>query len=98
MDELEITGIVKDKDGIISHYDVKGYGIQNVELIEKLIMEESSSFFVYVGEEKKEVHVRTSTDGAIFLTTDPNGYNKDTLNFLPILDKPLFKRLIEPVR
>ena len=98
MDELEITGIVKDKDGIISHCDVKGYGIQNVELIEKLIMEESSSFFVYVGEEKKEVHARTSTDGTSFLTTDPNGSNKDTLNFLPILNKPLFKRLIEPVR
>jgi len=61
-------------------------------------MEESSSFSVYVGEEKKEVFVRTSTDGTSFLTTDPNGYNKDTLKFLPILDKPLFKRLIEPVR
>ena len=63
-----------------------------------LIMEESSSFFVYVGEEKKEVYVRTSADGTSFLTTDRNGYNMDTLNFLPILDKPLFKRLIEPVR
>ena len=98
MDELEITGIVKDNDGTISHCGIKGYGIQNVELIEKLIMEESCSFFVYVGEEKKAVFVGTSADGAIFLTTDPNGYNKDTLNFLQILDKPLFKRLIEPTR
>ena len=98
MDELEITGIVKDKDGIISHYDVKGYGIQNVELIEKLIMEESSSFFVYVGEEKKEVHARTSTDGKAYPTTDPFSSDTSRLNFLPILDKPLFKRLIEPVR
>ena len=98
MDELEITGILKDKDGIISHCDVKGYGIQNVELIEKLIMDESNSFFVYVEEEKKMVYVGTSTGGTSFLTTDRNGYNMDTLNFLPILDKPLFNRLIEPVR
>ena len=98
MDDLEITGIVKDKEGIISLYDVKGYGIQNAELIEKLILEESCSFLVYVGEEKKAVFVGTSADGAIFLTTNPNGYDIDTLNFLPLLDKQLFKRLIEPVR
>jgi len=98
LDEFEITGIVRDKDGTISHCGVKGYGIQTIELMEKLIMEEVCSFFVYVGEEKKEMYARSSTDGVIFLTTDPNGYNKDTLNFLPLLDKPLFKRLIEPVR
>ena len=98
MDEFEITSVVKDKNGIISHCNVKGYGIQDVSTIERLISEDACSFFVYVGEEKKEVYVRTSADGTSFLTTDRNGYNMDTLNFLPILDKPLFKRLIEPVR
>jgi len=36
LDEFEITCVVKDETGIISHCGVKGYGIQNVELIEKL--------------------------------------------------------------
>ena len=55
-------------------------------------------FFVCVGEEKKEVYVRTSTDGATFLTTDLNGNDMTTLNLLPLLNKPFFKHLIEPDR
>ncbi|CAN5611508.1 hypothetical protein BH23THE1_BH23THE1_23670 [soil metagenome] len=98
MDEFEITGIVKDSDGTISHCGVKGYGIQNVGLMEKLIMEEACSFFIYVGAEKRKVYARTSVNETIFLTTDPNGYDMDTLNSLPLLDKPFFRRLIEPVR
>ena len=92
MDELEITGIIRDKDGTISHCGVKGYGVQNVGLMEKLIMEEAYSFFIYDREKKRKVYVRTSPNGAIFLTTDPNGYNMDTLNSLPLLDKS-FKAL-----
>lgn len=97
LDEFEITGIVRGKNGNISHCGVKGYGIQNVGLMKKLIMEEACSFFIYVGEEKRKVYVRIS-NGAIFLTTDPNGYNMDNLNSLPLLDKSFIQRLIDPVR
>jgi hypothetical protein len=98
LDELEIVGTIRDKGGTISHYGVKGYGIQNVGLIEKLIIEEACSFFVSDGDLKKKVFVRTSSNGRIFLTTDPNGYEMNTLDFLPLLDKPFLKRLIEPSR
>ena len=97
MDDFEITCIVKDVNGVVSHCGVKGYGVQNVGLMEKLIMEEACSFFIYDGEKKRKVYVRTSPIGAIFLTTDPNGYDMDTLNSLPLLDKSL-RRLIESVR
>ena len=98
MDEFEITCIVKDRDGTISHCGVKGYGVQNVGLMEKLIMEEACSFFIYDGEKKRKVYARTSPNGAIFLTTDPNGYDMETLNSLPLFDKPLLRQLIESVR
>ena len=98
MDEFEITCVVKDIDGTISHCGVKGYGVQNVGLMEKLIMEEACSFFIYDGKKKRNVYARTSPNGAIFLTTDPNGYNMETLNSLPLFDKPLLKQLIESVR
>jgi hypothetical protein len=95
LDELEITCIVKDIHGIISHCGVKGYDIQNILVLEKLIREEACSFFIYDGEKKRNVFARTSRDGKIFLTTDPNGSDMDTLNFLPLIDKPLLKKLIE---
>lgn len=98
MDEFEITSIVRDKTGTISHCGVKGYGIQNIGLMEKLILEDACSFFVLDGKQKREVFVRTSSKGEIFLTTDPNGYDMNTLNLLPVLDKPLLRRLIEPAR
>ncbi|CAN5777225.1 hypothetical protein BH23THE1_BH23THE1_18130 [soil metagenome] len=98
MDEFEITGIIKDSNGLISHCGVKGYGVQDVSIIERLIREETCSFFIYVGEEKRKVYTRTSVNGTSFLTTDPNGYDMGTLNSLPLLDEPLLKRLIEPVR
>ena len=98
MDELEITGIIRDKQGTISHCGVIGYGIQNVGLIEKLIVEDACSFFAYDGKEKRNLYVRTTSNGAIFLTTDSNGYDLDGLDFLPVLDKPFLRRLIEPIR
>lgn len=98
MDEFAVVGVIRDKSGTISHCGVKGYGIQNVDLIQKLIVEEACSFFAYDGEEKRDMYVRTSSNGAIFLTTDPNGYNMNSLDFLPQLDKPFLRRLIEPVR
>ena len=97
LDEFEITGIVRDKVGNILHCGVNGYGIQSIAIIGKLIMEETCSFFIYVGEEKRKVYVRIS-NGALFLATDPNGYNMDNLNSLPLLDKSFIRRLIEPVR
>jgi hypothetical protein len=53
LDGLEITGIIGDKDGSISHCGVRGYGVQNVGLMEKLIMEEACSFFIMT-EKKRE--------------------------------------------
>ena len=84
--------------GTISHYGVKGYGVQSVAIIERLIMEETCSFFIYDGEKKRNVYTRTSTNGTRFLTTDPDGLGMNTLNFLPLFDKPLLRQLIESVR
>ena len=98
LDEFEITCLIKVKDGTISHCGVKSYGIQTVGIVEKLILEEACSFFVYDGEKKMNVYARTSPNGSIFLTTDPNGYKMNTLNFLPLCDRPFMKQLIESVR
>lgn len=98
MDEYEITCVVKDVHGTISHCGVKGYGIQNIGLMEKLILEEACSFFVHDGEKKWNVCARSSSDGTIFLTTDPNGYDTDTLNFLPLCDRLFTKHLLETAR
>ena len=99
LDEFEITCVVKDETGIISHCGVKGYGIQNVTIIEKLIIEKTCSFFIYDAETKKmNVYIRTSPNGATYLTTDPNGFGNNKLNFLPLFDRPFLKQLIESVR
>ena len=98
MDEIEIICIVKDRDGLVSHCGVKGYGVQDILIIEKLIREEACSFFIYDGEKKRNVSARTSIDGKIFLTTDPNGSDMNTLDILPLFDRPLLRRLIETVR
>ncbi len=86
---------MKDIHGIISQCCVRGYDIQNILIIERLIREEACSFFIYDGEKKRIVSAKTSRDGTTFLTTDPNGSDMDTLNFLPLIDKPLLKKIIE---
>ena len=98
MDEFEITCIIKDVNGTMSHCGVKGYGIQDISIIERLIREESCSFFTYDRETKKNVFTKTSQDGTIFLTTNPNDSDMDTLNFLPLFDRPFLRQLIESVR
>ena len=97
MDDFEITCIVKDKSGVVSYCGIKGYGVQDIAIIEKLIREEVCSFFIYDGEKKRKVYVRTS-NGTIFLTTDPRGSNLNRINFLPLYDRPFLKQLIESVR
>lgn len=98
MDEFEIDCIVKDTNGILSHCGVKGYGVQNVLIIEKLIREDACTFFIYEADKKKNVYARTSPNGTTILTTDPNGSDMNTLNSLPLLDRPSLRRLIEFVR
>jgi hypothetical protein len=98
LDEFEITCIVKDIHGTISHCGVKGYGIQNVLIIENLIREEACSFFIHDGEKKKKVYARTSLNGTSFLTTDPTSSDIHGLNFLPLFDRPFVRQLIESVR
>jgi hypothetical protein len=98
MDVFEIICAHKDENGIISHYGVKGYGIQSIEIIDNLIREETCAFVAYDGEDKKDLYTKSSKDGSIFLTTDPIGTDMDTLNFLPPLDKPLVRQLLEPAR
>ena len=99
MDEFEITCVVKDENGIITHCGVKDYGFQNVSIIENLISEETCSFFIYDAEIKKmNVYACTSPNGTSFLTTDPKGSEMDTLNFLREFDRPLLRQLIESVR
>ena len=82
----------------ISHYGVKGYGVQSVAIIERLIMEETCSFFIYDREKRRNVYARTFTDGTRFLTTDRDGFGMNRLNFLPLFDKPLLRQLIESIR
>jgi len=99
LDVFEITCITKDETGTISHCGVKGYGLQNVAIIEKLIEEDACSFFIYDGEKKKRnVYAMISQNGATYLTTDPNGFGNNKLNFLPLFDRPFLKQLIESVR
>ena len=60
MDVFEITGIVKDVNGIISHCGVKGYGVQPIALIDKLIREKTCSFFILDKENKLILYSKTS--------------------------------------
>ena len=100
MDEFEITCIVKDRDGTVSHCGVKGYGVQNVAIIEKLIKEETFVPFSFLREgiERGMYMQELPKMEQSFLTTDPNGLDINTLNFLPLFDKPLLKQPIESVR
>ena len=98
MDEFEISSSVKDMHGTISHYGVKGYGVQSVAIIERLIMEKTCCFFIYDGEKRWNVYTRTSTNGTIFLTTNRDGLGMNRLNFLPLFDKPLLRQLMESIR
>ena len=98
MDIFDIICAVRDNNGMISHCGVKGYGIQSIEIIQNLIREGICSFVAYDKENKKNVYTKSSKDGTVFLTTDPNESNMDALNFLPIFDKPLVRQLIEPAR
>ena len=98
MDEYEITSVLKDYNGNISHCCVKGYGIQNIEVIEKLIKEKTCSFFIRNGEKKMNVYAKTTTNGTKFLTTDASGSLTKGLDFLPLFDRPLLRQLIESVR
>ena len=76
----------------------KAMASRMLAIIERLIREGACSFFISDGEYKKIVYARTSPNGTSFLTTDSNGSDMDTLNFLPIFDKPLLRQLIEAVR
>lgn len=98
MDEHEITSIVKDANGMISHCGVKGYGVQPIAIIVKLIEEGVWSFCTYDGENKLNVYAKTYPNGTTLLTTDPNGYDGNELNFLPLFDSPFLRQLIESDR
>ena len=84
--------------GTISHCGVKGYGIQNVKIVEELIREKSCTFFIYDGDKKMNVYTKTPVNGISFLTTDPNGSDMNALNFLPLVDRPFVRQLIESIR
>jgi hypothetical protein len=98
LEEFEITRIVKDTNGIISHCYVKGYGIQPIAVIEKLIEEGVCSFFMYDRKNKLYIYARTSSNGTTFLTTDSCGFKMDKLSLLPLCDRPFLSQLIESVR
>ena len=97
MDEIEIICIVKDRDGLVSHCGVKGYGVQDILIIEKLIREEVV-LFLSMKETKKRGMYMQELNGKSFLTTDPNGSDMNTLDILPLFDRPLLRRLIKTVR
>jgi hypothetical protein len=98
LDEYEITGVINGKNGMISHCAVKGYGIQPIAIMEKLIREEPCSFFIYDKENKLNVYARTSPNGTTYLTTNPHGSGRNMLNFLPVFYKPKLRQLIESIR
>ena len=98
MDEFEVTCIVKDENGTISHCGVKGYGIQDISTIEKLLEKETCSFIDYDGGIKKKIYLRESSDETIFLTSDAHDSDTNELNYLPICDRSFIKQLIESVR
>jgi hypothetical protein len=98
LDEHEVIWVINDNNGMISHCAVKGYGVQNVAIIERLIREKTSSFFILDKENKLILYSKTSPNGTTYLTTDPHGFYRNRLNVLPICDKPFLKQLTEPVR
>jgi hypothetical protein len=98
LDSFEIDCIAKDANGIISHCGVKGYGVQPIAIIDKLIREDVCSFFTYDGEKRRKVYARTTSSGAPVLTTDLGGSDINGLNILPLFDGPFERQLIESVR
>jgi hypothetical protein len=98
LDEHEIVGVINENNGMTSHCAVKGYGVQNVAIIERLIREKTASFFILDKENKLILYSKTSSNGTTYLTTNPHGFYRNRLNVLPICDKPLLKQLIEPAR
>ena len=58
MDEHEITCVVKDEYGTVSHYGGKDYGVQDTLIIEKLIREEACTFFIYEGDRKRGIYMQ----------------------------------------
>ena len=98
LDEVEITCIFIDANGIISHCGVKGYGIQDILTIEKLIRDEACSFFVNEGGKKRNVYVITASNNTALLTTDPSGTDTNGLDSLPPCDRPMIRYLIESIR
>ncbi|HKO65480.1 MAG TPA: hypothetical protein VJU13_09785 [Candidatus Nitrosocosmicus sp.] len=97
MEFFEITCIIKDENGIISHCGVKGYGIQDIAIIGKLIREVTCCFFIYNREKKKNVYARTTPNGATYLTTNPHGSDINGMNILPEFKRPFIRQLIESV-
>ena len=97
MEFFEITCIVKDENGIISHCGVKGYGIQDIAIIGKLIREVTCCFFIYNREKKKNVYARTTPNGATYLTTNLHSFDINTLNILPEFKRQFLSQLIESV-
>jgi hypothetical protein len=83
---------------MISHCVVKGYGVQTIAIIDKLIEEGVCSFFVYDRENKFNVYAKTFPNGITSLTTDPNGSDRNGLGFLPLCDRPFLRQLIESIR
>ena len=58
MDEIEIICIVKDRDGLVSHCGVKGYGVQDILIIEKLIREEVVLFLSMKETKKRGMYMQ----------------------------------------
>ena len=82
---------------MISHCGVKGYGIQDIAIIGKLIREVTYCFFISHREKKKNVYARTTPNGATYLTTNPHGSDINGMNILPEFKRPFLGQLIESV-
>ena len=98
MDVYEIECVLTDEHGLISQVYVKGYGMQSVALISHLIKEHTFCFFTYRNGNRTDVFANFTSNNIPFLATHPDETNVNDLDFLPKIDTPLLKQLVEPLR
>lgn len=91
VNEHEITCIIEDNDGNITHMGFKKEGIHSVLIITRLIIEGSNSFYIYKNGDKMMVDTIKTPDYNKPLNTDPVAIDIDDLYFLPrcILPDPI---------
>jgi hypothetical protein len=97
MEEFEITCLYLNEKNCISHCGVRGYGVQQIALLESLLTRKICTFFVIDKEVRTNVHSINSSNGSIFLADKSNGSKVIRLDFLPQYTKSQLSQLIRSV-